>query len=426
MTESAVDDARLRRAVRRGLIVLTLINLFNYVDRYVVAALVETLKTPLGLSLSDAQTGLLSTGFILVYMLTSGLFGVLGDRRSRPRMIAIGVAVWSVATALGGLTSGFVSLLAARALVGVGEGTYGTIAPGLLADYYPRAQRGRVFSIFFAAIPIGAALGFVLGGWADTAFGWRSAFYIAGLPGLALAALALTLPDPPRGSQDDAADGHGAAPIGKGGFSAYAPLLRNPGYLWAVAGYAAATFAAGGLAYWMPAFLERVRGATRHEATMQFGGVTVVTGLIGTYAGGVLGDRLLRRTRHAYIWFSGVSTLAAVPFVWLALTLPSPSLYLPAIVVGELLLFASTGPINSAIVNSVPAAHRAAAVALSILAIHLFGDVPSPPLIGWISDASSLGRAVLIVPAAIAAAGVIWTVAALRAERADRAAGTTS
>ena len=415
-------DPAFEQAVRRGLVILTLINLLNYVDRYVIAALVETLKTKAGLSLTDTEAGLLPMAFIVVYMITSGIFGSISDRRSRPRLIAFGVAVWSLATAVGGFAAGFVSLLAARALVGVGEGAYGTIAPSLLADYFPRALRGRVFSIFFAAIPVGAALGYILGGWADGHVGWRAAFFLAGVPGLVLAWAALWLPDPPRGCQDDEGAPHPSpTAVPRGWAAAYAPLFRNRPYLLTILGYTAATFAAGGLAYWMPAFLIRVRGATAGEATKQFGGITVVAGLLGTYFGGVLGDRLLRKTRHAYLWFSGVTTCLAAPLVWLALTLESPPLYIAAIVVGELLLFASTGPINSAIVNVVPSRQRVAAVALSILSIHLLGDAASPFLIGAVSDASSLGKAVLMVPVAVAVAGVIWTLTAWRAERKDRA-----
>lgn len=410
------------RAVRNGLIVLTLINLFNYIDRYVVSALVETLKKPEGLSLSDAEVGALPAAFIFVYMLTSGWIGSVAGRWSRARLIAVGVAIWSVATALGGITVGFLSLLAARALVGVGEGAYGTIAPSLLADYYPPDRRGRMFSIFYSAIPVGAAIGFILGGWAVVHFGWRAAFYIAGAPGLVLAWFALGLVDPPRGSQDVGGPAAPAAPASRGPLGAYAPLLRNAPYLWTVAGYTAATFAAGGLAYWMPAFMERVRGATPEQATMQFGGVTVVTGLLGTYFGGVIGDRMLKRTKHAYVWFCAISTLLAAPVVWLALSLDTPSTYLPAIVVGELLLFASTGPVNSAIVNLVGAEHRVAATALAILSIHLLGDAISPFLIGFLSERSeSLSKAMLLVPAAVLVSGVIWLATAWRAERRDRA-----
>src|SRR6266498_2673606 len=138
------------RAARIGLAVLTFINLFNYLDRYVVSSLVESLKRS-ELQLSDTQLGSLMTGFILVYMLTSPVFGTLGDRRGRPRLLAMGVGIWSIATAIGGLARSFAGLFAARATVGVGEAAYGTIAPALLADSFPKEKRGRVFAIFFAA-----------------------------------------------------------------------------------------------------------------------------------------------------------------------------------------------------------------------------------------------------------------------------------
>lgn len=407
------------RAAARGLAVLTLVNLFNYLDRFVVSALVESLKAS-DLRLTDTQAGSLMTGFVVVYMATSPFFGTLGDRGNRPRLIAFGVAVWSAATALAGQAQSYFALFASRAAVGVGEAAYGTISPSLLADYYPRSQRGRVFSVFFCAIPIGSALGYVLGGWADQHLGWRSAFYIAGLPGLLLAALCLTLPDPPRGAQDDAGERpHGSPPRA---LQAYRDLFRNTPFLLTVLGYAAYTFAIGGLAFWMPAFLERIRGVPKQQATVTFGAVVVVTGFVGTFAGGWLGDRLLRRFSEAYLWVSGIATLLAVPFGLLALVAPDPFVYWPAMVAAQLLLFASTGPVNSAIVNVVSASERATAVAVSIFVMHVLGDVPSPPLIGAVSDATSLQRGVLLVPVAILVGGAIWTYAAWRGERAARTA----
>jgi MFS family permease len=406
------------RAARIGLTVLTLINLFNYLDRYVVASLVESLKKA-PLNLSDTQLGSLMTGFVLVYMLTSPIFGTLGDRRGRPRLLALGVGIWSAATALGGLARNFAGLFAARATVGVGEAAYGTIAPALLADYFPREKRGRVFAVFFAAIPIGSAAGYVLGGLMDQKFGWRAAFFVAGIPGLLLALLCLGLKDPPRGAQDEQPSDElrphpGPLPEGEGVRKAYARLLKNRPYRLTVLGYAAYTFALGGLAFWAPAFLERIRGMPKAQATVQFGSIVVVTGFIGTFAGGWAGDFFLRRSKEAYLWVSGWATLAAAPAALLAFVSPNPAVYMPAIVVTELLLFASTGPINSAIVNAVAPTERATAVALSILGIHLLGDVPSPPIIGALSDATSLGTAFLILPAVIALAGGIWLYAAKR------------
>ena len=406
------------RVARWGLFVLTLVNTFNYLDRQVLAALFESLKHS-ELHLSDAQLGLLATAFLLVYMLTSPIFGTLGDRGNRPRLIGIGVAVWSVATALGGFAFNFASLFAARSAVGVGEAAYGSVSPALLADYFPLEKRGRVFSIFFAAIPIGSAAGYMLGGLVDHYYGWRAAFFVAGVPGLLLAWMTSRLFDPPRGAQDGAAvpGAHAHGPMGKQALTAYLELLRNAPYVLTVLGYAAYTFGLGALAVWMPAFLERERGMARTDATFQFGAIIVLTGFLGTFIGGWLGDRLLKRFRESYLWVSGFSMLAAVPFTWMAFTARERPVYMAAIVIAEVLVFISTGPVNSAIVNVVEPDRRATAVALSILAIHLLGDVPSPPLIGIVSDKTSLEHAMLILPFAFAASGLIWVFAAWRGER---------
>jgi len=401
------DQVRLARA---GLAVLTLINLLNYLDRWVVAAVAESIKRS-ELRLSDTELGALMTGFIIVYTLTAPVFGRLGDTRSRRALIALGVAVWSVATALAGFARGFASLFLARATVGIGEAAYGTIAPSLLADYFPRERRGRAFAVFFAAIPIGSALGYVVGGLADHIVGWRGAFFVAGVPGLLLAALTLRLWEPPRGAQDE------AVPLpSPGARAALAALLRNRTYALTVLGYAAYTFALGGIAFWMPSFLERVRAIPRAQATVQFGAIVVVTGFVGTYGGGWLGDYCLRFSRQAYLWVSGLATLLAAPLFLLALVATRPGLFWAAMVAAEVLMFISTGPINSTIVNVVSPAIRATAVALSIFTIHTLGDVPSPALVGMISDARSLGEAVLILPVATLVGGLIWTYAGATAQ----------
>jgi len=400
-------------AARNGLIVLTAMNLLNYVDRYVVPAVFESIRHS-ELHPTDTQLFSLTSAFLIVYTLSAPLFGSLGDRGSRPRLIAVGVGLWSIATALAGFARSYGALFIARASVGVGEAAYGTVAPSLLADYFPRSRRGRVFSIFFVAIPVGSALGYVIGGLVDTHWGWRRAFFAAGLPGLVLALVALRLWDPPRGLNDE-----GTSKAFGNTRDAYAALLRNLPYVLTVAGYAAYTFALGGLATVMPSFLQRVRGLPEAKATVIFGLIAVTTGLAGTFLGGWLGDWLLARTRQAYLWLSGIATLAAAPLVLLALTASHPALYWTAVVVAEFLMFASTSPVNSAIVNEVPPEMRATAVAVSIFAIHTFGDVPAPMLMGVISDRTSLGEAVLILPVAALSAGVIWVLAARRGEGQD-------
>jgi MFS family permease len=416
----ADDSSDARRAARYALVVLTGINLFNYLDRWVLAAVNESIKPALGLS--DTELGTVATGFILVYMATSPVFGALGDRRKRPPLIALGVVIWSVATALAGFARGYWSLFAARSFVGVGEAAYGTIAPALLADFFPLARRGRIFAIFFAAIPIGSAAGYVVGGLADQHLGWRAAFWVAGAPGLLLTALVLRVREMPRGGQDEAAARESGEPVPHAAahesvLAAYRHLLRNGQFVLTCLGYAAWTFAIGGLAFWMPSFLERVRGLPRQEATVTFGAIVLVTGFVGTFAGGWIADWLHRYTSQSYLWVCGVATLLAAPLTFVAFTAASKTVYLTAIVIAEVLAFASTGPVNSAIVTLVAPTERATAVALSILVMHLLGDVPSPPLIGWASDHSSLARAFMIVPVAILISGAIWSFGAWRGGR---------
>ncbi|HEY2036992.1 MAG TPA: MFS transporter [Steroidobacteraceae bacterium] len=404
-----------RRTGVLALAILSGINLLNYLDRYVVAALLPDLKRA-PLHLSDTELGSLMSAFLIVYILAAPLFGRIGDRGSRPRPIAIGVFLWSLATGLSGLARNYAQLLAARALVGIGEAAYGTIAPSLLADYFPRRTRGRAFAIFNMAIPVGAALGYIVGGVMRQRFSWHAAFYVAGIPGVFLALWILRLPDPPRGAQEadsSATHGHEAASgTGIRSWAVYLRLLRQGPYVLTVLGYAAYTFALGGLAFWMPTFLERVRGIPAVQASAGFGEIVVVTGFVGTFVGGWLGDYWQRYSKQAYLWMSGWVTLLGVPAVYVALAAGTRGVFYPALIVAELLLFMSTGPINTAIVNLVSPMERASAVALSILTIHLLGDVLSPSIIGALSDVSSLGTAVMVVPVAVAICGVLWLVAA--------------
>jgi predicted MFS family arabinose efflux permease len=388
------------------LVVFTAMNLLNYTDRYVVPAVGESIKSSLGLS--DARFGFLISAFLWVYMVFAPIFGGLAAKGSRTRVIGLGVAIWSVATALGGLAANYGQLLAARAAVGVGEAAYGTIAPAVLADVFPERMRGRIFAVFYMAIPVGAALGYVIGGQIDAMYNWRAAFFVAGAPGLVLALTALFLKDPPR------EDNGTPTPTG---YRSYFPLLKNPPYVRTVLGYIAYTFALGGISIWMPSFLVRVHHMSEADATKKLGIVVAVTGLFGTFAGGWIADALAKRTRQANLWLSGVTMLAAVPLTWWALVTPSQPTFWMTVFAAELLLFASTGPINAAIVSEVAPALRAAAMALSIFAIHLLGDAISPKLIGWISDRDSLAHAVLIIPFAVVVSGVIWTYAAWKGER---------
>lgn len=403
--------------------VLAVINLLSYLDRFLVAALSESLKQA-HLGLTDANLGTLMSGFLVVYTLVAPIFGYWGDRVSRPKLIALGVGIWSFATALSGLAINYLTLFLARASVGVGEAAYVTIAPSLLSDYFPIRQRGRVMAIFFCAIPVGSALGYIVGGLVDKHWGWRNAFFVAGIPGLIFAAACLFLRDPPRGAEDrekpPAPKNQSATGSLRATWNTYKRLVKNKAYAITVLGYAAYTFAIGGLGFWMPSFLERVRGVPRDQATVSFGAIVVITGFIGTFVGGWMGDLFAKKSQQAYLWMSAVATLIAAPLVWEALTAASYTTYTVCMVAAQLCLFLSTGPINAAIVNLVVSSERATAIALSVFVIHILGDVISPTLIGAISDRSTLQQAVKLVPLAVLIGGIVWLFAARAQSRQSR------
>ena len=394
-----------------GLTIFTLLNLLNYIDRYILAAVLPSMQADL--SLTNSQSGLLATAFLVTYLLTSPIFGVLGDRLSRTRLMSVGVIAWSVATAATGFMRNFAQLLTARSCVGVGEAAYATISPALLTDYFPREKRGRAFSIFYVAIPVGAAAGYLLGGFIEAAWGWRAAFYVVGLPGVAMALLALTAADPPRGSTEDVVEKEATQSLA----GALRGLCTNFAYVGTVLGYVAYSFALGGLQLWIPKFLNVVRGLELARADSIVGVLTVVAGLSGTFVGGYLGDVVSSRTKHGQLWVSGLSSVAAIVPTWLALSVSTWPDYMVWLFIAEFLLFLSTGPVNVEIVNVVPVHARAMAMAVSIFAIHLFGDAISPPIVGWLADLSSLARAVLIMPVAVALSGLLWAGTAATAGR---------
>ena len=386
-----------------AVVILTMMNLMNYVDRWVPSVVKDLFKADL--KLTDAQTSLPLTGFVIVYMLTSPIFGALADRWPRKVLIAAGVALWSLATGAAALAVGFWTFLLARALVGVGEAAYATLSPALLSDFYPPNRRNRILTIFYVAIPVGTALGFVLGGALGERFGWRAAFLICGLPGLALAAMALAIRDPGRGKFDS--DAAQAPPRWR---QAIPTLLRNREFVLAVAGYAAVTFASGALADWFPVFLQRHRGMSVELSGRYVGLSAVAGGLGGTLAGGLLGDALKRWTRQPYLALSGWSMALATLFGLLALRLTNPTLVIVMLFVAQFFLWFYNGPINAIIANSVPSALRARAFAFSILMIHLLGDAISPTIVGAASDRLGLPHAIQLVPMAMGVGALVWSV----------------
>lgn len=360
--------------------VLTALNLLDYFDRYIVAAVSSLVQGEL--RLSEKAYGFLGSAFFLVYLLTAPVFGYLGDRYGRRPFLAGGAAVWSIATSLAGLVHSYPALLLARGLVGIGEASFGTLAPAYLADLLPLSQRARVLGLFYATIPLGAALAYFLGGRIGAAWGWRAAFFLAGLPGLLLTALLYTLPRlnlPPAGS--------GARSLNRETILA---LLKIPTFLRVTVGYGLLTFALGGLAFWMPRFLEQVKGLSLVNANLAIAGATTIAGTLGTILGGWLGDWLFRSEPRAHLLVSGVGVALALPFGATVIFSPLPWLYLSSLYVAVFLLFLNPGLLTTLIVSVAGPSRRAVAVAVNIIIIHLLGDVPSPFLIGWLADLAGL------------------------------------
>ncbi len=243
---------------------LTGLNVLNYTDRYVGAAVLPLMLA--SFALSDAQGGLLQSIFIITYALVSPLAGWLGDRRRRLPLAAVGVLVWSAATVASGLAPTYALLLVARALIGVGEASYAVVTPSLLSDLYPPDRRGRALAVFYAAIPAGTALGYVLGGTVGETVGWRAAFFIAGVPGALLGLSLLLLREPRRGAFDAA--GGPSTPLG---FAASVRALRaRPSYVYNTTAQVIYTFAMGGLATWMPTYFVRERRYEALRRTLSF------------------------------------------------------------------------------------------------------------------------------------------------------------
>jgi len=376
------------------------VNLLNYIDRQVLFAVFPLIKSDLGIT--DTELGLLGSSFMLSYMLLAPFFGWLGDHWSRVKLASGGLIVWSLATALAGFAPGYRTLLAARATVGVGEASFGTVSPGLIADYFSKEQRGRILSLFYVAIPVGSALGYLLGGVLGERFGWHAAFLMVGLPGLLLAVPIALLRTPAR-QQDEPA----AGALQGGDRSGYGMLFMNRSFVCNTAAMAAMTFAIGGLAQWMPTFLYRVHGLSVEKGNTLFGATTVLAGIVGTLVGGWLGDRWQKKSEKGYLLVSGWGFLIGTPFAVWAIAAPQLTSCIVAVFIAEFFLFLNTGPLNTVIINVTPSAMRAMAFAVNIFFIHALGDAVSPSILGWLSDHWGLRDALLVTPVAMALAGVL-------------------
>ncbi len=390
-------------AARSALLLLLTVNLFNYIDRQVLAAVEPDIRATF-FAPNDpnamAISGLLGDAFLITYMISAPIFGWLADRFSRWVIVGSAVIVWSLASGASGLAQTFTILFITRIFVGIGEGGYGPAGPTILSDLFPIARRGSVMAIFCAAIPVGSALGYVLGGLIGAHFGWRSAFYALVLPGLILGSVCFTLHDPPRTGRPEFLDPR------RSRLRDYLMLFRTRSYVTNTVAQTITTFVLGGLGFWIPAYL-RFRNQSPAQGMAIFGGIVVVAGLVSTLLGGVLADKLRPRFPGSDFLVSGVGMIIACPLFIASLYLPFPAAW-PVMFVAIFFMFLNTGPSNTAIANVSLPHIRASAFALNIFIIHALGDVPAFPAIGYIGGHSNMRIAFVFVSLLILVAGAVW------------------
>jgi MFS family permease len=432
-SRSAVEEQGVTAALpgaRMALMLLIGINLFNFIDRQVLAAvvpyirgeffsgpaaaqhswfttvLIGLLKPFFGSNPENAMIGLLAMAFMVTYMLAAPVFSFL--KLNRWWIIGVGVILWSLASGASGIAASFGMLLLTRCAVGIGEAAYGPIAPTVISDLYPVSMRGRMLSWFYLAVPVGSALGFVLGGAVASSLGWQWAFYLVVPPGVLLGLLCWRMKEPPHGGADALKEGQGERKRGMN-WSDVKILLNTPSYLWDTVGMTCMTFAIGGIGFWMPSYIHEFRGvANLAQVNLIFGGIVVVSGLAATICGGFLGDKLRQRFSGSYFLVSGAALLFGMPFLVASLYVPFPYAW-GCIFVACFGLFFGTGPTNTILANVVHPSLRVTAFALNILIIHAFGDVISPLVIGGITDATgSMSKAFLVVSALVLVGSFAW------------------
>jgi MFS transporter, Spinster family, sphingosine-1-phosphate transporter len=408
------DSSRPIPGANLALGLLLAINLFNYIDRQVLAGVEPEIRQSFFPQAPDGpaartQSGSLASAFLVSYMLTAPLFGALAARwpRVKWKLIAVGVLIWSLATGAGGLAVAFLMLLVTRCFVGVGEGAYGPLAPAILSDCFPVAKRGKILSLFYVAMPVGGALGYALGGFIaklnPAHESWRWAFFVVVIPGLILGVLSLLMREPPIGAADAVSTRKRMT------WQDYRILIQTPSFVLDTAGMTAMSFAMGALAWWMPDYLEakQVPELFGIGPRTVFGIITALAGLGGTIVGGLIGDRLRTRLPGSYFLVSGAGLLLSAPCVLLFLALPFPWAWY-MIFAAVFFLFINTGPTNAILANVVHPAMRPAGFAINILVMHVLGDVISPPIIGAVSGWWNMNAGFTVVSAFLALGGLLW------------------
>jgi MFS transporter, Spinster family, sphingosine-1-phosphate transporter len=393
--------------------ILMVINILNYSDRSVLSAIQPKIQIEFGLS--NTQLGLLGSSFLFIYALATLPLGVWADRSVRKNIVAACVSLWSVATLLSGLTHSFIQIFFTRSFLGIGEAGYAPASLSMIGDLFPKAQRGRILSLWSIGNLVGTAIGLILGGIIADKFGWRWAFYMVGLPGLIAAFFIWRASEPRRGAfdhaesasaDDDIAQVHGS--IGKDFWSIAKKILKIPTYWVLLGAFVFSFFTIGSAQTWISTYLVRAFGLSVAKAGTYSGLTLLIGSLVGTLIGGWLADFLQRRFPQGRMLVATFAFLVGAPITLVALTMHSLGPFLGFFILAILCLSLSLGPLNAILQDIIAPAIRSTATGLVLLMAHLLGDASSPLLVGVIADHISLGNALLITaPTCLFIAGIV-------------------
>jgi MFS family permease len=387
-----------------ALLIIFFANFLNYLDRLMVSAVLPDIIE--NFRISGFKANLLWSAFTIGYMVTAPFVGYIADKARRTTIFAICIFVWSFATIGTGLARSYSFLLLMRVITGAGEAGCLIIGPALLSDYFPKQVRGKVLGIFYLGLPLGSVGGFIVGG----ALGWPNSFFAGGIPGIIVSLFILMLLEPKR-TEPFEIRYHAISPTS---IKDYLFLLRSKTLLFIILAQAIAIFSFIPIVHNAVTFMERERGIRKEEAAILIGIIAGLSGLLGSVGGGLIGDRLYKKTRAAYSIVASLSMFFGFPFLLTAILSPLKILYLPAIGFTLLFFFMFMPSVNTQIANITSAKERAKAFALAVFAVHLFGDTFSPPIFGFLSDRfESLKLAFLLFTFPIILSGFIALCAAL-------------
>lgn len=365
------------------LFVLFLINFLNFFDRVLPGVVLEPVRQEFGLS--DTMSGVLGTAFILVYAVAGIPLGRLADRLRRTRLLAGGVAVWSLLTAASGAVGNFTQLLLVRMGVGIGEASCAPAANSMIGDLYPSQRRARALGLFMLGLPLGSLACFALGGWLAREYGWRAPFFVAAIPGLIVAVLAWRLVEPARGGQE----GSLVSSVPEGAIDRpFRRILAIPTVWWIIVSGAAINFAAYALNTFLPALLVRVHGLDLAQAGGISSLVLGATGLVGLTVGGVLADRLHQAYPRGRLLAGAFALLLAAPLLWLGLHQPPGAVTALTVLLslGWLLYFVYFVTVYPALQDVIEPRLRATAMAVYFFFQYVLGGAVGTLVTGALSD----------------------------------------